>query len=46
MTELLQKAFDEAAKLPRKEQDALASWVLDELASEARAEFRRNPINK
>jgi hypothetical protein len=36
MTELLQKAFDEAAKLPREEQDALASWVLDELASEAR----------
>jgi hypothetical protein len=35
MTELLQKAFDEAAKLPREEQDALASWVLDELASEA-----------
>jgi hypothetical protein len=36
MTELLQKAFDEAAKLPREEQDALASLVLDELASEAR----------
>jgi hypothetical protein len=36
MTELLQKAFDQAAKLPREEQDALASLVLDELASEAR----------
>ncbi len=36
MTELLQKAFDEAAKLPCEEQDALASLVLDELASEAR----------
>ena len=36
MTELLQKAFDEAAKLPREEQDALASLVLDELASEVR----------
>lgn len=36
MTELLQKAFDQAAKLPREEQDALAALVLDELASEDR----------
>jgi hypothetical protein len=36
MTDLLQKAFDQAAKLPREEQDALAALVLDELASEAR----------
>jgi len=36
MTELLQKAFAEAAKLPEEEQDALAAWILQELASERR----------
>ena len=36
MTELLQKAFDEAAKLPKKEQDALARVLLEELKSERR----------
>ena len=36
MTELLEKAFAEAAKLPIREQDALAAWILDELASERR----------
>jgi hypothetical protein len=36
MTELLEKAFSEAAKLPAPEQDALAGWILSELASEAR----------
>lgn len=29
MTKLLQKAFDEAAKLPERDQDALASLLLD-----------------
>ena len=36
MTDLLQKAFAEAAKLPKEEQDALAALLLDELASEQR----------
>jgi hypothetical protein len=38
MTELLEKAFAEASKLPSGEQDALATWILDELASERRWE--------
>jgi hypothetical protein len=36
MTELLEKAFAEASKLPPKEQEALAAWILEELASERR----------
>lgn len=38
MTELLEKAFTEASKLPMQEQDALAAWILEELASERRWE--------
>lgn len=38
MTELLEKAFSAASKLPKKEQDALATWILKELASEQRWE--------
>ncbi len=38
MTDLLEKAFAEAARLPTPEQDALAAWILDELASEQRWE--------
>ena len=38
MTNLLQKAFDEALKLPETEQDALGRFLLDELASERRWE--------
>jgi hypothetical protein len=38
MTKLLKKAFDEASKLPEKEQDALARILLEELASERRWE--------
>ena len=38
MTELLEKAFTEASKLPTQEQDALAAWILEELASEQRWE--------
>jgi hypothetical protein len=34
MTALLQKAFDEAAKLSQAEQDLLASRLLEELAAE------------
>lgn len=34
MTELLQKAFEEASKLPPDEQDAIASVLLAELADE------------
>ena len=36
MTKLLEKAFQEAAKLSEEEQDVLARAVLDELASERR----------
>jgi hypothetical protein len=34
VTDLLNKAFDVASRLPRDEQDALAEWLLTELASE------------
>lgn len=34
MTKLLQKAFDEASKLPEVEQNALAKWVIEELEAE------------
>jgi hypothetical protein len=36
MTELLQRAFDEISKLSAQEQDAVAAWILEELASEDR----------
>ena len=36
MTKLLKKAFEEAAKLPDEDQDALGQAVLAELASERR----------
>ena len=38
MTILLEKAFKEAAKLPKKEQDALASWIIEELNAERKWE--------
>jgi hypothetical protein len=38
MTKLLQRAFDEASKLPEGEQDALGRVLLEELASERRWE--------
>ena len=38
MTKLLQRAFDEASKLPEPEQEALGRMLLDELASERRWE--------
>jgi hypothetical protein len=34
MTELLQEAFEKVAKLPLEEQNAIAQWILAELASE------------
>ena len=34
MTDLLKKAFDAASRLPDDEQDAVAEWLLAELASE------------
>ena len=40
MTNLLQKAFDQASRLSDTEQDALARWVLEELASEKQWESR------
>jgi hypothetical protein len=36
MTQLLERAFAEAAKLSAKEQDAVAALLLEELASEKR----------
>lgn len=36
MTKLLEKALEEVAKLPASEQDAVASILLEELASEER----------
>jgi hypothetical protein len=36
MTQLLEKALSEVAKLPPSEQDALAAILLEELASEKR----------
>ena len=38
MTKLLQRAFDEASKLPDGEQDALGRILREELASERRWE--------
>lgn len=34
MTEQLEKAFAEASKLSEGEQEALATWILEEIASE------------
>ncbi len=34
MTKLLEKAFEEASRLPEMDQNALAKWLLDELQSE------------
>lgn len=38
MTELLERAFAEASSLPEGEQDMLARWLLDEIASDRRWE--------
>ena len=34
MTKLLEKAFEEASKLPETEQNSLAKWVLEELEAD------------
>jgi hypothetical protein len=36
MTQLLERAFAEAAKLPEQEQDSLAAWLLEMLESDRR----------
>jgi hypothetical protein len=36
LTKLLEKAFAEASRLPEGEQDAVAGWLLEEMASERR----------
>lgn len=36
MTDLVKKAFYEVSQLPPNEQDAFATWMLDELRSEQR----------
>lgn len=36
MTQLLERAINEAARLPDQEQDALANLLLEEIASETR----------
>lgn len=38
MTQLLEKAFKKASKLPALEQNALARWLIDEIISERRWE--------
>ncbi len=40
MTDLLEKAFSEASKLSSEEQDQLAEWILQELASEQQWESK------
>ena len=40
MTDLLKKAFDAASRLPKEEQDAVAEWLLAELATEESWEER------
>ena len=44
MTQLLQRAFERATKLPQEEQDKFARFLLTELESEQRwAELFRHP---
>jgi len=38
MTELLKKALEEASKLPKFEQNALARWLIDEIIAERKWE--------
>jgi hypothetical protein len=40
VTDLLRKAFDAASRLPDDEQDAVAEWLLAELAAEQQWEER------
>jgi len=45
MTKLLKQAFEEASKLDGAEQDSVARWLLDELASDRRWDeaYQRSP---
>jgi hypothetical protein len=36
VTKLLERAFEEASKLPEVEQNALAKWVMEELEAETK----------
>lgn len=45
MTKLLQKAFDEATKLPEKNQDALGSLLLDEIEMERQREDQSSEMS-
>jgi hypothetical protein len=36
MTRLLERAFEEASKLPEVDQNALAKWVMEELEAEGK----------
>ena len=36
MPDLVDRAFAEIAKLPKERQDAVAAWILEELATERR----------
>ena len=38
MTKLLEKAFEEASKLPEAEQNALARWLIEEVLAEKKWE--------
>jgi len=40
VTDLLRRAFDAASRLPDNEQDAVAEWLLAELAAEEQWEER------
>jgi Protein of unknown function (DUF2281) len=43
MTELLEKAFAEAANLPEAEQDELARNLLEDLAVEGKLDHKKRP---
>ncbi|TWT79503.1 hypothetical protein CA13_09050 [Planctomycetes bacterium CA13] len=45
MTNLLEKAFENASKLPPQQQDAIAKWLLAELEDDRRwdASFTKSP---
>ena len=45
MTDLLEKAFEHASKLPPQQQDALAKWLLDEIEADRAwdATFAKSP---
>ena len=45
MTKLLKQAFEEVSRLDGAEQDSVARWLLDELASDRRWDeaFQRSP---